>query len=90
MFIFNLLMRGNLNFYEASLAQLVRRAHFGCHTLHLSRKLRLREVHLGVLFHKSEKKEDKKFKKYTNWQLMHLHSMILGVPIKPSQLSEQW
>ena len=83
-------MRGNLNFYEASPAQLVRRAHFGCHTLHLSRKLRLREVHLGVLFHKSEKKEDKKFKKYTNWQLVHLHSMILGMPIKPSQLSEQW
>ena len=83
-------MRGNLNFYEASLAQLVRRAHFGCHTLHLSRKLRLREVHLGVLFHKSEKKEDKKFKKYTNWKLVHLHCMILGVPIKPSQLSEQW
>ena len=83
-------MRGNLNSYEASLGQLVRRAHFIRHMLHLSRKLRLRKVHLRVLFHKSEKKEDKKFKKYTNWQLVHLHSMILGVPIKPSQLPEQW
>ena len=69
-------MRGNLNSYEASLGQLVRRGHFICHMLHLSRKFRLREVHLRVLFHKSEKKEDKKFKKYTNWQLVHLHCMI--------------